>query len=293
MDNKYKSITAMLLSILMLSSALMLFVPQEAEAPGPTPDFTLEVTGNNPVEVDVSPRGTGIGTTEVTVTSQSAHTITVDVTIDLAGYIVSPVRSTITLGPDASAIISVSVAALLRSPYRVGTGNVHGEVIRVDGVPVSGYTADTGFSATSKSYGKVILGSDKPFEKVKPGKEYPFKIKVENNGNAVDNYDLEITNKDKLEDKGFSITLSRTTTKDIGQGEYELITIRVQTPRKFWRNEYYTIDIKAISDVDPTEKSEYSITVWVWGAYVPGFEIAFSIIALALVGTFMARRRQD
>lgn len=282
----------MFLTILMLSSTLLTIVPPQVEGQSVTPDFTLEVSPGS-ITLDVSPRGTGVGVTTVTVTSQSTHTITVQVTINLPGYTVSPPVSTITLGPGASSTINVAVAALLRTPYKQSQGAIHGEVIRVDGVAVSaGYSADTGFIVTSLSYGKVILESDKPFQKVQPGKEYPFKIKVKNNGNAIDTYAMSITNKDKLQDKGFSITLSATRTTDVPMGDFVTITINIQTPRKFWRNEYYNIDIMGTSDVDPDEKTEYSITVWVFGVYVPGFEIAFSIISLAIMSAFMAQRRK-
>ena len=187
----------MFLSFLVLFSALAIIVPPAVEAQA-TPDFRIEVNPGD-IKLDVSPRGTGVGTTQVTVTSASAHTITVEVTITLAGYIVSPLISTVTIAPGDSATINVAVAALVRTPYKVGQGLVHGEVTRIDGLAVNtGYTADTGFIVTSKPYGKVILQSEKPFQKVSPGKEYPFQIKVQNNGNALDSYSLEIINKKEL-----------------------------------------------------------------------------------------------
>jgi uncharacterized membrane protein len=293
MDNKHLNVFALFMSFLMLSSLLVLYVPPEAEAQSPTPDFTLEVAPGS-ITLDVSPRGTGVGTTVVTVKSQSAHTITVEVNINVPGYQVSPTRSTITVGSLQSTTINVAVAALLRTPYRQSQGEVHGTVTHVDGAPVSaGYEQNTGFFVTSKLYGKVILSSAKPFRKVSPGKEYPFKVDVVNNGNGVDQYILEIVNKDKLQDKGFSITLSSTKTQDVPQGGKDIITIQVQTPRKTWRNEYYTIDVKATSDVDPSETTEYSLTVWVWGFYVPGFELTFTLISLAIVGAFMAKKKQS
>ena len=201
--------------------------------------------------------------------------------------------STVTIAPGDSATINVAVAALVRTPYKVGQGLVHGEVTRVDGIAIkTGYTADTGFIVTSKPYGKVILQSEKPFQKVSPGKEYPFQIKVQNNGNALDSYSLEIINKKELQDDGFSIVLSTTETKNVDMGGHDTIIIQVQTPRDTWKNDYFTIDIKATSDVTPAETTQYSITVWVWGFYIPGFEIAFSIISLAVVGTFLAQRKQ-
>lgn len=291
MKSNSRHLHALIMTALVLSSALVIFVPQETEAQA-TPDFNLSVSPGA-IILDVSPSGTGFGTTTVTVTSNSAHTITVHVSISVPGYIVSPMESDVTLSPGTSSNIGVVVSAVLRSPYQIKSGNIHGEVTQVDGAPISGgYTKDTGLMVQSRPYARVVLSSDKPFQKVQPGKQYQFKIKIFNDGNAADEFNFEVTNKDKLSDKGFSITLSSSQTQQIDSKTYQWITINIQTPRDHWSNKYYTIDMRATSRVDPSQHSDYSITTWVWGFYVPGFDATFSIIALGMIGAFMVRRRQ-
>lgn len=291
MKSKSKHLHALIMTVLVLATALVIFVPQETEAQA-TPDFTLTV---NPASIilDVSPSGTGMGTTTVTVTSNSAHTITVHVSVTISGYTVSPQESDVTISAGQSVNIGIVVGAQLRSPYMIRNGQVHGEVTRVDGAPVNaGYTADTGILVQSRPYARVVLSSDQPFQKVQPGKQYQFKIKIYNDGNAADEFNFEVTNKDKLSDKGFSITLSSSQTQQIDAKTYQWITINIQTPRDHWSNKYYTIDMRATSRVDPSQHSDYSITTWVWGFYVPGFDPTFSIIALGMVGALMVKRRQ-
>jgi hypothetical protein len=293
MENKYRNASAIFMTILMLSSILMLYIPLEAEGQA-IPEIDAVV---NPAQVtlDVSPRGTGIGQTSVTISNSAIDaSVRVQVRVEAAGYQVSPAFATITVNPQSSKTIPIAVAAILRTSYRVVGATVFAEVTAVNGVPTSGVSeAQAGFIVQSEPYGKVILQSDKPFQKVSPGKEYPFKIKVVNNGNAQDTFVLDVLNKQKLQDKGFSISLSSTTTKNVDPQGYDLITIQMQTPREFgWKNDYFNLDIKATSDVDTAQKSEYSLTIWVYGFGVAGFEPLYSIFALAMIASFMAKKKQ-
>ena len=293
METKFRNLSAIFMITLLLSSILMLYVPPEAEAQI-VPEIDAVVTGGS-VTLDVSPRGTGLGETSVTISNSALDaTVRVQVTIDVAGFQVSPQFATVTVGPGLDKMIPVAVAATLRAPYRQVGATVFAEVTHVNGVPASGISnAQAGFFVQSKPYGKVILESDKPFQKVSPGKEYPFKIKVLNNGNAVDTFNLEILNKDKLQDKGFSISLSSTTTQDTDPQSFALITVQIQTPREFgWKNDYHNLDMRATSDVE-NQKTEYSLTIWVYGFGIAGFEPLYSIFAIALIASFMAKKRNE
>lgn len=279
--------------ILVLSSALMLYVPQEAEGQA-IPEIDAVV---NPAQVilDVSPRGTGIGQTSVTISNSAIDaSVRVSVVIEAAGYQVSPQFATITVNPQSSKTIPIAIAAILRTSYRIVSATVFAEVTHANGVPVSGVSeAQAGFIVQSEPYGKVILQSEKPFQKVGPGKEYPFKIKVVNNGNSQDTFTIDVLNKQKLQDKGFSISLSSTTTKDVDPQAYDLITIQMQTPREWgWKNDYFNLDIRATSDVETNQKSEYSLTIWVYGFGIAGFEPLYSIFALAMIASFMAKKKK-
>lgn len=292
MENKYRNLSAIFMTVLMLGSILMLYVPPEVDAQL-VPE--IDVVAGDSIVLDVSPRGTGLGQTTVTVSNSAVDaSVRVRLTIDVPGYQVSPQFATLTIGPSSSKTIPVAVAAILRTPYKQAGANVFAEVTHVNGMPANGVSeAQAGFFVLSEPYGKVILQSDRPFQKVSPGKEYPFKIKVVNNGNAVDTFSIEVTNKDKLQDKGFSLSLSSTTTKNTDPQAYDIITIQIQTPREFgWKNDYHNLDIKAISEIEG-QKTEYSLTIWVYGFGVYGFEPLYSIFALALIGAFMAKKREE
>ncbi len=279
------------MTVLMLGSILILYVPPTAEAQA-IPEITVVPTDPT-ITLDVSPRGTGLGFTTLTVINAGASSVRVRVQTNVPGYQVSPAVAVVNVPGSSEIPLPVAVATMLRGGYKVVASTVHAEVTHVSGAPINGVSeADTSFLVQSEPYGKVILRSEKPFQKVGPGKEYPFKIQVVNNGNSLDTFSIEVTNKDKLQDKGFSISLSSTTTKDTEPQAYDNVIILMQTPREWgWKNDYYNLEIKATSDVEGS--GVYSVTVWVYGFGVYGFEPLYSIFALALIGAFMAKKREQ
>lgn len=293
MESKFRNLSAIFMITLLLSSILMLYVPPEAEAQL-VPDIDVNMADAY-ITLDVSPRGTGISSTSVSVYNSAYDaTVKVEVRIEVPGFTVSPMYATVSVPPNSDKVIPIAVAAILRTSYKQVPGNVFAVVTQVNGVPVEGISsAQTGFIVQSEPYGKVILQSDRPFQKVSPGKEYPFKIKIVNNGNAADTFAIEITNKDKLQDNGFSISMSTTTTPDTEPQAYSLITVQIQTPREFgWKNDYYNLDVRATSELE-NQKSDYSLTIWVYGFGVAGFEPLYSIFAIALIGAFMAKKKNE
>ncbi len=292
MGNMNKPMTAIILSFLMLASAPVLIVPPEAEAQGPTPVFILEVHPNV-VFVDLSPGGSGVGQTNVTVTNEARGSFRVEVHIEVPGYQVTPEISTVIVDSGESTTINVAVAAMYHFPDQVDA-TVHGEVIRVDEVVIGPgfYYMNTGFLVTSQPFGEVDIWSNEGYKKMRPGKEYTFELNVKNHGNAPDTFSIDITNIDELRDEGFSINLSSTEIKNLDPQSSDTITLHVETPRDLWKDDHYSIDIRATSNITPEESSEYSIIVWVKGAYTPGLGIAFTIMFIAVVGAILVNRRR-
>ena len=80
------------------------------------------------------------------------------------------------------------------------------------------------------------------------------------------------------------------------QGEMQ-VSIQVRTPRGTvigWSNEYHTVILKASTTLQgETEARSITATLWVRGVFLPGFESGFSMLALALVATALARMKRD
>ena len=281
-----------LLIALVLGGTVMVFGAAEVEAQV-APD--IDVIAGETVLLDVSPRGTGLGETTVTVVNHALDgTARVRVTIDAPGYQISPQSITVSIPPSSERIITVVVASPLRTPYRTMVAQVHAVQTHFNGCPIPySCEASTAFFIMTEPYGNVILQSDQPFQRLGPGKEYPFKLKVMNSGNAVDTFTVDVTNKDELRDKGFTISLSSTSTRDTEPHAYDSIMIQVRTPREFgWKNEYFNLEMKATSEVEG-RSSDYSIIIWVYGFGVTGFEPIYSIIALGVVGALIMRKQRE
>ena len=80
------------------------------------------------------------------------------------------------------------------------------------------------------------------------------------------------------------------------QGEMQ-VPLQVRTPRGTaigWFNEYHTVIVKASTMLaGETEARSITATLWVRGVFLPGFESGFSMLALALVATALARMKRD
>ncbi len=287
-------VSMMLIAIFIILTAVPVFSPAGEVKGQATPDVTVNVDPSI-IKIDVSPRGTGVATTVATVKNTGVHTVTVDVDIVAQGYDVSPAHRTVTLIAGGTQTITIGISVLLRSPYRITTGTVTATVTHVDNVPVSGanWQNSDGFTVTTMPYAYLILDAKDPMVKVWPGKSYEIKMNVENYGNAEDEVRLQINNRDELARDGFATALSSSGSMPIAPGENRVMSVHIQTPKKIWKNQYYSVDIRAISSIDPDRQFDYSVTIWVWGMYVPGFDPVPAMIAFAVMAVFLTRKRED
>ncbi|MCK4614391.1 MAG: hypothetical protein KAU14_06280 [Thermoplasmata archaeon] len=281
--------------IIIVLSGIQLFTPPGEVEGLITPDVNVNV---NPsvIMVDVSPRGTGIATSMATLTNEGPHQVTVNLNIEIEGYDASPQNMILTLGPYGERPVLIGIMAMLRSPYRVATGEVVVTVKSVNSVPVpvaDQWVNTAGFQVQTMVYGRLILEAKEPMIKVWPGKSYKIKFHVFNEGNADDTVRLKIINREELAREGFSTALSSSGSRPIAPGEDIWMTVHIQTPKKFYKNDYYTVDVQAVSSDESAQQFDYSVTVWVWGIYVPGFDPVPALIALFLVGAFLLRRQED
>lgn len=284
--------TIFLMITLVLTGIQVMNPAEDAEAQF-TPDVNVYI---NPatIYVDVSPQGTGIGNALATATNEGIHTVTCEMNVICEGYDTSPMQFMFTLGPGMSRDVTVGIVAMLRDPYTAKTGTVVVEVKSVDGVQVPEYWENTaGFTVMTKYYGRLILEASSPLIKVWPGKEGKMKFDVYNRGNADDEVMLEINNKAELYDAGFSFSLSTSGSTIIPAGNKTRMTIHYTTPKSTYENKYYTVDVSAISSYDNALSMDYSVTIWVRGVYVPGFEPISAMFALILMGVFLSRKRPD
>ena len=279
---KKKLIAIGLISLFMLSS-LLVFTPDEAEGQV-IPQFTLVVNPGT-ITLNVAPGGNPTGQVSCTISNPTAHQETIRVTVSAAGVTVTPQIFVVTLASGQDITVPIAVAAEPRSARRFISVTVMGDLERQDGVPpVVPYTTFAGYLVTIEQYARVVMTVSEPFKKVKPGKENPVNLRIINDGNDRDKFEITCVNKKELEDDDFSIVIIPTVTMDIDPQKYTEIKVAIQTPKKLWINDYFSLDFEAKSKLQGSnEKVPMSMTLWVWGVYVPTFDPIFTLIAAAVI----------
>jgi hypothetical protein len=278
-----KKLMAIAMVSLFMLSSIIVFTPEEAEGQA-IPQFTLVV---NPglLTLDVAPGGNPTGQVSCTIANPTLHQETISVMVTGAGITITPQIFIVTLVSGGDITVPIAVAAEPRSARRFISVSVMGNLERQNGVPpVVPYQAYSAFQVTISQYARVVMTVNEPFKKVKPGKETPVNLRIINDGNDRDKFQVTCTNKDKLEKDGFSIVIVPTVTMDIDPQKYTEVKVIIQTPKDFWVNEYYAIDFEAESKLQGVnEKVPMSMTLWVWGMYVPTFDPVFTIMAAAII----------
>lgn len=256
-----------------------------------TPDVMVSV---NPhiLMVDVSPTGTGIVQSQITLENLGVHIVTVLVTIDLDGYHASPNQISVTLTPGQIRYLPMSVAAMLRSEYRLQAGKVIATVRSVNGVPIEEYFYnEAGFFVQTSMYSRLVLEAKDPYIKVWPGKVLKLKFEVLNEGNIDDEVRLDVVNRDALYRSGFSIAQGSSGSQLISPGSRDPMTLHVTTPKSRWEDSYYSVDVRAVSSFQSSQPFDYSVILWVRGVYVPGFDPIPALISLFVAAAIIGRKK--
>ena len=287
------STRALVMAAIMLGSTLFLFAPlAEAQTTPVAFSMTFEEAT---VKLDVRPGASGVGCTKLLIENQGAANIDVDVQISGGGVTISPSAISVTLAAGASVSQPVCAIANVRAGYKnvdvLATGQGSETTTHLN--PQTKYA---GFTAQIEQYARLSVRADQPFQRVGPGKEFPLTFTVLNYGNHVDTILIEVVNQEALEDTGFIIALSQPQVEIDSQGEIQ-VPLQVRTPRGTvvgWFNEYHTVILKASTTLaGETEARSIIANLWVRGVFLPGFESAFSMLALAFVAMTLARVKRD
>ena len=201
-----KKLSAILMVCLVMLGSLLVFVPDEGEAVV-LPYFELRMNPST-VTLDVSPGGNPVAQVDCIINNPTVHQETIRVTITGPGLSISPQVFVMTVASGQEITHPVAVAAEPRSSRKFVSVTAHGVLEKVDGVPPPvPYETYSGFQVIIAQYARVVMTVSEPFQKVKPGKEYPINLKVINDGNDRDKFEILCTNKKELEDEGFSIVI--------------------------------------------------------------------------------------
>jgi hypothetical protein len=152
-----------------------------------------------------------------------------------------------------------------------------------------------------KQYYQFSVGCDKPYVQVGPGSSLGFKIRLINEGNAADRLRVEITNLDRLANKGWTIQLSQDKFS-VPEKQEKVLTVSVTTPVEWniWKNDVDTIRLRIVSAQaeslgDISDIADYSLYIRQRGFSIPGYEPVLAVMALTLMAVVLigfARRKR-
>jgi hypothetical protein len=181
-----------------------------------------------------------------------------------------------------------------------GTANSQFGNLIINGRAVAGglqSLAETKAIIAVDPYFRLTLDSDVPYREISPGTQAFFTIKLTNAGNAVDSFELEISNLKELTAKHWTVVLSANTISKVMPGEYKPFRITAQSPRDWtiWKSEPSVVIMKATSqnakDFQQVIALSFPVYAYEKGFYIPGFDPLFLVAAFG-IGLVVLRRNR-
>ncbi len=294
------------IALIAILSAVLVFVPQEAEAVGaPTVTVALDQAEQT---AQVAPGQKGVvtftGTVHCTMPVETTvQKVLVSLEANAGGWPWSLTPSTMAFDRQISdATFSVSV----RVPPR--TSHVITQQLTIAGRAVNrpGALQSQVFPATAmlnvKQFYKFQLECTKPFLEVAPGDQFSFQLKIRNEGNDQDTIKISIdaSSEKRLEDKGWAVMLSQTE-YIIDEGSDQVVKISITPAQEWhvWKNDITTLKLKifsyqALSLGEIPVESTYPLYVRERGWSTPGFEmylVIFALIPMAMIMALVSTRK--
>lgn len=288
-------VTFLLLSIYAIS---MFSVAAPVAAQSPNPDIDIQCSPGN-IPIDVYPGSTRVGTTYCTATNPTSYSEVVRLTYSTGGLAYAGPGS-VTVPPNDAITFEVTVRGDLRMAETTRTVSISGTVDTFNGIANPNPVAKiSNVMVVIKQFSRLQVDASEPFKQLRPKVDYYFEFRVHNQGNALDKFNVEINNRQELEEAGFQISLPLISTEIDAMAPAEKISVLTRTPKiQGWSDNYYQLQFKATSDFSVRTEGvpNYQVqmvTIYVRGVYLPGFELIPSISMLALAAAVAFRRMQD
>jgi hypothetical protein len=293
------------LVILAIYMASILVVATPAAAQLSVPAVDLQCLSPNPsgaIDVPVYPGAalTGFANCKVVNPNQYAERIQIQVSAD--GLVVAA-PGTISLGPGAESEFQVTVRADQRMTMSGRNLMVTATVVEANGAPPPNIAeSQVQMIINILQFSRLQVEAEEPFLQLSPKTDHNFEFKVYNQGNWADKFSVGVTEKsrDKLEEKGFQISIPLVAVEIEGMAAPTKVRVLVRTPKnQGWTDEYFTLEFEAISEFSCRYETSgcnsmaQMVTIYVRGVYLPGFELIPSLAMLGMAAAVIARRNMD
>ncbi len=162
------------------------------------------------------------------------------------------------------------------------------------------YNAETKGLIRVEPFFRPSLSSSAPFKQIYPGGQACFTLRVNNTGNAIDSFELEILNLRDLAGKQWTVVLSVGTLPNVAPGGSKPFCLIAQSSRDraIWKSEPTVVLVKATSqcaeDLEQVVSTTFQLTVYVRGTWLPNLSTGALSLVLSLAAaywTFVLVRR--
>jgi len=267
-----------------------------AQGASPNPDIGIVCSPSN-IPIDVAPGDPRTGTTYCTLTNPTAYSEVVRITVTAGGLAVAAPGSA-TVGPGDQQTFEVTVRGDQRMAEGQRTISITATVDSANGVPVGTATPKiVNVMVVIKQFSRLRVEAEEPFKQLRPKVDYVFVFKVYNDGNAFDRFNIDIQNREQLEEDDFQISLPQVSTEIDAQAPPDSVRVMMRTPKKQgWSDKYHQLQFKATSEYSVRTEGlpNYQvqmITIYIRGVYLPGFEVTLMMAGLAAAA--IARSRSE
>jgi len=285
------------------ASTLVIVTPAAAQVSVPAVD--LQCLSPNPsgaVDVPVYPGATLTGFANCRVTNPNTYAERIQIQVSADGLVVAA-PGTISLGPNAESEFQTTVRADQRMTMSGRNLIVTATVVEANGVPPPNIAeSQVQMIINILQFSRLQVEATEPFLQLSPKTDHNFEFKVYNQGNWADKFKVGVTDtsRDKLEDKGFQISIPLVSVEIDGMAAPMKVRVMVRTPKnQGWTDEYHTLEFEAISEFSCRYETTgcnsmaQMVTIYVRGVYLPGFELIPSLAMLGMAAAVIARRGMD
>ena len=260
---------------------------------GPVPDVSLSC--DQPQPIDVYPGATRSSIINCRVENPTVHQEKVRITIQ-AGVLAVSGPASLTVGSGSEVAFQVSIRAELRAPEGQHQVSISAEVTMANGIPVTSDPTSYNIMAIIRQFSRLRVASEVAFLQLRPKVDYNLIFDVYNDGNAMDRFNIEVQNYDELNDEGFQLSIPLVSVEIESMAPPEKIRVQMRTPKnQGCTDKYFSLQFKATSEYSVRTEGipNYQIqtmTVYIRGVYLPGFELIGTMMMTALAAAAFAGR---
>jgi hypothetical protein len=288
-------LTTSLLIMLMFGCMIALVIPKPAEA-GIATNVETSITPETTDVVDVSPGSPGqiafMGTIVVTnyndvtplIAQLNVQTNVGVATIDKTQFVFQSSRQDDVF----HVLVQVPIISTVRQPAQIAVSGSWQQA--------AGGSGSVGGSQAAFLVGQfqmMTVWSEMPVIETGPGTQAVFSLRLENTGNYRDEFRIEVTNREDLEEKGYIIPNLPKTWVELG--EPKTFTLPVTLPHDWvlWVDKPETIWIRVVSTSNELIKEDYPLIIRVRGIYIPGFEPILLIMSFGCIAAVLKRKHDQ